>query len=233
MSREYGSYPTGDAAERFLRGQHPQWQGVDRRPWAPEARCPGAAAIAAQLARVGAFVSAQPDEHLRRTPEAARSLTTWNGTADRSPYLIVNSYAENGLSGLGTGRILISHGLTPAQQVLARRLGVDTADRLQVELHTDPLTMDQARWFAAAHPDVVWSFSTQYYVDRFGHAAKVVALPIELDDERAAVAYGAQSQVKLVEVEMTNDDVELARTAVTAVLRKLGLAPPESLTRRT
>ena len=233
MSRESGPYPTGDAAERFLRAWRPPpgesvLPRLDR-----EAAAPHVAAIAANIARIGEFVAAHPHAYWRAAPETARSLTLWRSTSDAAPLLTLNSYAENGVAGLGTGRILLSHGLTPGQQRLPRQLGIATQDRLQLELHTDPSTMDQAHALASADPAAVWHFSTFYYFDQDGHAGKVVALPSELADGRPALGYGRQTGAKLVAAELTRNDVELAGTAVLTVLRKLGLAPPQPRDPRT
>lgn len=100
-----------------------------------------------------------------------------------------------GMSGLGINLAAFYH-CNGVDEPMAEALGVHSANRLNIGMHTDALTLPRVeKWitnFKPGYEGDTWEdhLATEYFVDEYGNSAKLVILPRKIVDTRRDLVMG-------------------------------------------
>lgn len=131
--------------------------------------------------------------------------------------LRLSSHIEN-LEGMGGKFIVFSKGFKKYPNDFPDHVGVDSLNRLDVGIHTDPQTRADIEMLEDRK--AINLIQSIYFFDPDGNYGKVVSMPRSIPDTREDIGNPAVIQ-KYANAEMTMGDFELAKAALEMLDRRL------------
>lgn len=150
--------------------------------------------------------------------------------------------------GLGHSNVIFWHYFQDGQERFRQNLGVDTPNRLTLGIHTDTETTDRVRDYLTVsiknlgfwdrvpddlkdeYEDVTFpaiglsdNIETDLFVDLQGNYAKVVGMPVEIEDPRPQVDIEGHhvKNMQFVKAQMTPRDFVLMKTVLSTMTQRV------------
>ncbi len=209
MSEDQSETPNADSVEEFLRQQR---NTHNKNQLDPEMARREAQGLAGMMDEITKLMEDYPLAYPHGGEITPRVFL------EKSEFqLRISSHIE-ALSGIGGKFIIFSHDFKKHSGDFPERVGVDSLNRLDIGIHTDPPTREQIEQIQT--PEDINILQSIYFFDKGGNYGKVISLPRTVSDNRDDISNLGTTQ-KYVEAEMTAGDFELAGISLSMIKNRL------------